>query len=135
MTMNKKLTMIGLTNSGKLLIFDILWIICNKIEKYRKWLRKGALDLTFPLLNDNLKTLLIIISIHVVIKWYHLDNNVTFQKYVYSRFIFDCNQLDVSKSFLPSTFRMFINYHQYYQIICKKRKINLDNRVKMKIKI
>ena len=36
MTMNKKLTMIGLTNSGKLLIFDILWIICNKIEKYRK---------------------------------------------------------------------------------------------------
>ena len=78
MTMNKKLTMIGLTNSGKLLIFDILWIICNKIEKYRKWLRKGALDLTFPLLNDNMKTLLITISIHVVIRWHHLDNNVTF---------------------------------------------------------
>ena len=31
-------------NSGKLLIFDILWIICNKLEKYRKWLRKGPLE-------------------------------------------------------------------------------------------
>ena len=36
-------------NSGKLLIFETLWIICNKIEKYRKWIWKGTLekDLTF----------------------------------------------------------------------------------------
>ena len=31
-------------NSGKLLIFDILWIICHKIEKYKKWIRKGPLE-------------------------------------------------------------------------------------------
>ena len=36
-------------SSGKLLIFDIPWVICNKKEKYRKWLRKGPLEehLTF----------------------------------------------------------------------------------------
>ena len=36
-------------NSGKLLIFDILWIICDKIKKYRKWIGKGPLekDVTF----------------------------------------------------------------------------------------
>ena len=31
-------------NSGKWLMFDILWIICNKIEKYRKCVRKGSLE-------------------------------------------------------------------------------------------
>ena len=65
----------------------------------------------------------------IMIKWHHLDNNATFKKlkYVYSRCTFDCNQLDLyKKNFLP-----FINY-QYYQIICKKRNISLDNIVTMK---
>ena len=62
--------------------------------------RKDPLDKSFNiyfLLNDNFKTLLIIINIHNVIKWHHLDNNATFRKlkYIYSRCDFDCNQLDL----------------------------------------
>ena len=60
--------------------------------------RKGPLEkyLTF-LLNDNFKTLFKIkINIHDVIKWHHLDNKATFKqlKYMYSRCVSDCNQLD-----------------------------------------
>ena len=53
--------------------------------------------MTLFLLNDNLKTLLNIINIHHAIKWHRLDNNATFRKlkYVYSRCLFDCNQLDL----------------------------------------
>ena len=49
------------------------------------------------LLNDNFKTLLIIIKIRNAIKWHHLDNNAIFKKlkYVYSRCVFDCDQLDL----------------------------------------
>ena len=40
-------------------------------------------------------------NIHNAIKWYHWDNNVTKKlKYVYSRCVFDYNQLDLSKPFL-----------------------------------
>ena len=31
-------------NSGKLLLFEVLWTICNKIEKYRKWLTESPLE-------------------------------------------------------------------------------------------
>ena len=49
------------------------------------------------LLNDNFKTLFIIIKIHNAIKWHCLDNNAIFKKfkYVYFRCVFDCNQLDL----------------------------------------
>ena len=37
------------------------------------------------------------INIHNAIEWHHMDNNTTFMefKYIYSRCIFDCNQLDL----------------------------------------
>ena len=37
----KSLSKTAISKTGKLLIFDIQWIICNKIKKYGKWLRKG----------------------------------------------------------------------------------------------
>ena len=51
----------------------------------------------FFLLNDNFKTILIIISIHNAIKWHNLDNNATLKKlkHVYSRRTFDSNQRDL----------------------------------------
>ena len=40
----RSLSKTPISKTGKLLIFDILWIICDKIEKYRKWLRKDPLE-------------------------------------------------------------------------------------------
>ena len=37
---HKSLSKTAISKTGKLLIFDILWIIYNKIEKYRKVTKK-----------------------------------------------------------------------------------------------
>ena len=56
---HKSLSKTTISKTGKLLIFDILWIIYNKIEKYRKVTKKIPLekDLMCFLLKDDFKTL------------------------------------------------------------------------------
>ena len=48
-------------------------------------------------MSNNFKTLLIKINIYNAIKWHHLNNTATLKKlkYIYPRWAFYCNQLDL----------------------------------------
>ena len=56
-------------------------------------------------------------------------------KYIYSRCILDCNQLNLQKSFQSSTFDGLSVIMNTIKLFAKKRNTSLDSMVTMKIKI
>ena len=67
---HKSLSKTAISKTGKLLIFDILWIIYNKIEKYRKVTKKMSFRKRFNVFSTEgwlQNTLLIVINIHIML--------------------------------------------------------------------